>query len=522
MDDLKPWEKYGAAPTAQPAAGVPAPWEKYAGQPVPAAALDAPTPAPAPESPPQQPARTGLAETGHRLGVLGRGLVTGATGMAGLAGDALNTTLNALNWSGRMPRLDMPSAALQSAMTSAGVPQAENTPERIAQFAASLAAGSRDPAASLLTRNLPPAAAPTLSDRQQNISQAQTAGYKLLPSQTGEAGFTARMLEKFANKDNALRFVARPENQAVTDRLARSAAGLSDDAPLTADTLNSAISSTYTAGYKPIEQLGRITTGGAYRRALDKALSDFQGASRSFPAAVRNDVRDLIDGYRVRAMDAGDTVAAIQRLREEGTALYAANPKLAGANKAIATALENNIELNLNARGQDGADMLAAFRAARVQLAKQYVVRNVLKEGPDSANALRIAAQLNRNPGRLTNELALIGKMGNLAPSTMGIPAELPRSSGAPIVQSLLAAHFGGPGAGAAVASLPAGRSLARAAILSPWGQRAIGPATDPGMLSRLMSNPGAMNAMPTLLQQLQGGLFGPNTDPYQQPQPQQ
>lgn len=434
-----------------------------------------------------------------------------------MVGDATNALINrAGDAIGHNPRLGSgswgtPSQAIQRGIDSI-LPKPENTGEKVGDFVGSVVAGGAgrgvDPLMRAATKFMPGAAAPALTPRQQSIAEAQKAGYVFTPSQA-EGGVIGTSLEGLGGK-RAMSDLAAKRNQSVTDQLAKSAAGLPADAPLTNEVLNTAIKSTYDAGYEPIKQLGQLSNGSVYRKALDKVLTDFQGASASFPAAVKADVKDLVDSYRVTRFDSKDAVDAIQHLRDGASAAYAAgNNNLAKASTAVSQALEDSIANNLRARGKDGAAMLQQFQDARTQLAKQYMVRNAIKEGTGSVNALKIAAKLQSKPGLLTDELKQIGTMGSVAPHISGMPSEqsTPMASNLGGIPTAVAGWLGGPGAAAGVAGAPFARGALRHSLLMPPSQRMLGPRLDPNILARLGHNPSVLNAMPTAV--MQSGLYG-------------
>lgn len=472
---------------------------------------------------PEAPARTGAQEAGHRAGIVGRGLAAGVTGLPTLVGDAMTALMkHGPNPGGRWDQENMkyPSDTVQRLLTQAGLPEAETGTERAVEIGASMLGGQGDPLARLLTKHIAPAAGRVLSPQQQALHAGQAAGYRIPPSQAG-SGIVGNALESVAGKAPLAESLAR-KNQTVTNSLSRKAAGLPEDAPLTRETLESAINATYEAGYKPIEQLGRITTGGVYRRDLDKVLTDFMGSSRSFPAAAKTDVRNLVNSYRVREFNSADALSSIAQLRRDATAAYAAqNPTLAKANRAIAKALEDNIELNLRRAGEPAAEMLGNFRAARTQIAKQEQVSKFLEQSTGNVNAMKAAAKHQKSPTHLTDELKTIAEFAKNAgpvarvPSAVSTPTEF--GGGMHAAQMLVGTATGGFGTGAALAAMPFGRAGVRAAIGSNLGQRLIGPSTDPNIIAQLARNASVINAMPSML--MQSGLYG---DPYLPPRPNQ
>jgi len=421
---------------------------------------------------------------GLAAGTLGKGV----TGTAGLVADA------AAALAGQHDNL--PSQQFANLF-----PKPQGFAENAVDLAGQMAVGSKfDPLAKLATQGMaqaaPQARAPT--PREMTIQDARKAGYVVPPSQ-GRAGLGGRLLEGVAGSDQLAQEAAR-RNQLVTDTLAKRAAGLPEDAHLNEHTLKAAIDSTYKAGYGPLEGAGQMTNGRIYRKALDKVVNDFQGASGSFPGASHDDVRQLVDAYRVPTYDAKDAVDAIKSLRESATDSFArGNSQLAHAQRGVASALENSIELNLNARGQSGQDMLQAFRDARTQLAKQYVVQGAIKEGTGDVNALKIASALQRGKP-LTDELRTIGQFANTAGKSAAMPTQQGFTPNAIGPLAGLAGMLGGMPAAAAVGGAPMARWGLRSAILSGAGQRAlVDPKLAPSLMQQALADPRLIRGMPAL-----------------------
>lgn len=436
-------------------------------------------------------------------GLVGKGLAQGATSSLGMIGDALNTAVNFALPEGH--KLGMPSQVMQRGL-DAITPQAQGGAEKAVQFGATLAGGLLDPASKAIVAKsgVTPAQPRPPTPRENTIMEARRAGYVVPPSQ-GRGGLAGRVIEGFSNPSQ-LAHQAASRNQVVTDKLAKRAAGLAPEAELSDDALRAAINETYTRGYEPLAQAGRMTNGRIYRQNLDKVLSDYQGVSRSFPQAANDEVRQLVNSFRVRDYDAGDAIGAIRSLRESASGAFAAGKaELGKAQKAIAKALEDSIELNLSSRGEPGKAMLDAYRGARTQLAKQYTVRNAVREGSGSVDALKIASALQRGKP-LTDELRTIGKFANTVPKVAGVPREMAQAPNLGGLPTAAAGVLAGPWAGAAVAGTPFARMGVRSGLLSQAGQRAfVDPKLKPSLMEQALSNPALLRMLPAT----QVGLFG-------------
>lgn len=97
---------------------------------------------------PQAEPRTAFGETARQVGLTGRAAVTGLTALPTMAGDALNSLINAgtggVNriFGTNIPQLQMLSEVTQNAMNAAGVPQPQNATERVVQDVAGALAGT--------------------------------------------------------------------------------------------------------------------------------------------------------------------------------------------------------------------------------------------------------------------------------------------------------------------------------------------------------------------------------------------
>jgi len=119
-----------------------------------------------------QDVEAGVRDIPRQLGLTARAAATGAAGLPVMAGDALNSLLNMISGGvnravgTEIPALQMPSQALKSVLTSAGLPEPATKTERVVQDVASAMSGVAAPAAAVrgidpnvltrfLTENIP-------------------------------------------------------------------------------------------------------------------------------------------------------------------------------------------------------------------------------------------------------------------------------------------------------------------------------------------------------------------------------
>lgn len=453
------------------------------------------------------PAR-GLTERFLRgAGLVGQGLATGAAGTAGMLGDALNSGLNMALPAGH--QLGMPSQALQRGLNNMGAPQAENGAERAVAGISNFVGGAMlDP----LSRGMAKRFAPNVGQprpptpKEQTIMDARKAGYKLPPSQ-GHGGVTGALLEGLAGKERVAKDI-EIGNQQVTNRIARSEAGVAPGAPLTNDALEAAKQASVDAGYTPLKQAGQMSNGRVYRQALDSIESRYGNANPSFPGAAHDDVQALVNAYRRRSFDAGDAVESVQNLRRDASGAYrSGNNALAGAQKGISKALEDSMELNLG-----NSDKLDAFRTARTSLAKQNAVQRALVEGGGDVNAINMGQQFQKDPTKFSGGLDTMGRFA----SNFGSYAGMPKSE-VVVPTNHFTGYTGWGGIGAlgalatghpliaAAAAAPMARLGLRKSLMSEGAQRMfVDPKLGPGLLEKMLTDPRILRGMPAGIQ----GLF--------------
>ena len=437
----------------------------------------------------------------RQLGLTARAGVTGVTGLSSMLADLPVQGANLLG-----AKLPLPSQAQQQMMTKLGLPEPEGTGENVVQALSSMVAGGFDPVSGALqaaTKAKVPEGfgAQQATTRAETIKEVTKAGVKLPPSVAG-AGVGSRTLEGFGGTGRT-EALMRWQNKDVFNRLATKALKLPDDTPLSPQILDDLATATYKEGYLPITQAGNITTGRIYRESLDDVMKNLQGAAKSFPKAEKNDVKTLVDAYRVRQFDADDAIKATRQLRLDAKDAYSSgNNALGKAQRSIAEAIEDNIELNLKARGKDGAALLQQFKDARVHLSKIHAINDALVPGTGDIDALNIAAQASRGT-KFTEELATIAKAGS---PTFSKATRYPKEGLPPLFNpgDATMLGFGGsaaflnPGMGL-LAVIPTARAGARQLVSTTPFQKAFvqgtGQAPGPG----IFGNPITQRAIPSL-----------------------
>jgi hypothetical protein len=278
--------------------------------------------------------------------------------------------------------------------------------------------------------------------------------------------------------------VASMKNQAVTDRLARRALGLADDANLDIPTLTQIRQNAGNA-YQAVAGAGQVVPPAAYTQALDDAIKPFTSQSKSFPGRKVPAVVDDITSLKTQAFDAGDAIETIKVLRNDADAAYRAGDKLAGkAYKQAAEAMESAIDDHLVKIGAP-ADLLKNYRDARQTIAKTYTIQSALNPETGSINAQKLAGNLAKGKP-LSGELKQVANFATAFPKATQALKEAPKNlSPLDMVVALGGtAGTGNPMMLAGLAARPATRSLL---LSKPVQNMALKPGFRPSLTSQAL-----------------------------------
>lgn len=339
------------------------------------------------------------------------------------------------------------------------------------------------------------------------------AGYQVPPSMVRPT-LGNRIVESVAGKA-ATQQAASVNNQEITNALTRRAVGLPADAPLTPEAMQAIRRNAYQTGYEPLTNAGPLSTGRLYRQELDGIVANYEGAARSFPGAVRGDVREMVDGLRVRRLDSGDGIRMAQILRDNaGRAFASGDTALGRANRAAADAVEAQIERGARVQPQ----VMDNFREARRLMARTHTVEEAIPVGSGDVSARKLAAALQKG-APLTGELRTVAEFANNYPKAVQPPQMVgsPGVSKLGVVGSAAAggagALFGGPvGAGIAAGASLAAPRVAEAMLLRRGKQQSLIPQYGTSPIDRLLFAPipqlstGAMLPPALLAEELRRG----------------
>jgi hypothetical protein len=322
------------------------------------------------------------------------------------------------------------------------------------------------------------------SVRDGVAAAAREKGYVIPPVQTNPT-IGNRITEGLAGKINTAQ-AASIKNQSITNRTVANSLGLDPTKPITKDALNGLRQQAGQA-YEAVANIGDITPGEAYRKALDKIVEPYVKAAQSFPNAKMNPIVQEINTLRTPSFDSASAVAKIRELRAGADKAYAGGDKELGkALKSGAQALEDAIDAKLQTI-PNAQDLLNGFRNARQLIAKTYTVENALNESTGNVAARKLAQQLGRGKP-LSGDLKSVAQFAQAFPKAADeVASSMPGVSPLDFYASGgLSALTGNPAAMAAIAVRPG----ARATILSRPYQKAFGQQSyDPSFLLRMLGS---------------------------------
>jgi hypothetical protein len=325
--------------------------------------------------------------------------------------------------------------------------------------------------------------------RDANALAAQKLGFVVTPGSLTPTGANV-VKERIAGK-TYLEQLGSINNQQMADKVARSATGLPENAPLTPESMKNIREAEYNKGYVPIKKLGSIAADDAYITDLANIEAKYTGPSKSFPEAVPDEVGKLIKKYTVDKFDSADAVDVIKNLREQASSNFRKGENaLAKSQLDISTALEGQIARTLETSGDPKlAGLLEQFKTSRQRMAISHTVEDAIRVGSGSVDAKKLGRDI-QNDKFMTGDLKTVAEFANTFPRVNVPPATI----GTPGAGSVLGRSFSGAlGAGSGLLASggnPYGAMVGAAApelvsagmrqyMLSKMGQRKILPKYD-------------------------------------------
>jgi hypothetical protein len=421
--------------------------------------------------------RTLPQDMARQLALTGRNVVTGATAIPGIFADAAMAGVNLATGGNQQ----MPTQALQGAMTRAGVPEAQTGLERGLGVVQSAMAGAKVPMPQMGAQA--PAnfqRAPTNVERE--FAATRGAGYVVPPS-TIKPTMGNVAVESLGGKI-ATAQTASVRNQDVTNALAARSVGLSPNQALTKSALKDVRDK---AGrvYEQVANVGKVSPDTDFftdianiRTASSRIKQDFPDAS----LAAADKIDGLVKSLARPGFDSRSGLEYIKSLRQQATDNLAGQSvtpdsrALGNAQRQAADAIEDLIGRQVAQSGNP--QLMREFDEARRLIAKTYTVQNAL-ETTGNVNAAKLA-QLLRKDRPLSPELTTAARFAGAFPKAAAMPERI----GGPGVSALDATMAGAGGAlglalqspqtAAAALAFPFARYGARNLALSEALQRSL------------------------------------------------
>ena len=323
------------------------------------------------------------------------------------------------------------------------------------------------------------APAPAMSKTQQAAQRAAADGYVLPPTQANPS-LLNRFAEGFAGKIRTQQ-TASTFNQETSNRLAKRAIGLADEAELSDAALEAVRKNAGKAYAAVANSPAPLKATPRYTAQINKLGDEWAKAADEFPDLVKNDaILGLRQSLLKEEMTPSGAIAVVRKLRFDAKAnLRAAEPEkraLGFAQRRAADAVDELVETNLSRAGQK--KLAESYKNARVLIAKTYDVEAALNDATGNVSARHLGALMDRG-APLTGELKRVAQFARAFPKA----AQNVDTIGSQTAISPLDTAAAGIGAAASgrpeVLGAIVGRPAVRSAILSgPYQRAAVVPKT--------------------------------------------
>lgn len=243
--------------------------------------------------------------------------------------------------------------------------------------------------------------------KQTTLASSRKAGYAVPPSTTNPTT-TNKILESLGGKI-ATEQDASIRNQSVTNTLAKRALGLTDDAPITQESLQ-ALRAEAGRAYGTIAKAGEVKLDEKATQALDELASKYTSSKLAETIGGGNDIPKIVQAIKDEPLNGKSALDAIKLLREKADTSYAQGDKALGkAYRSLSGTIENLMERNLS------GDTLKEFRNARQLIAKSYSVEGALNPSTGNVVATKLASQLAKGKP-ISGDLLTAARFGQAFP----------------------------------------------------------------------------------------------------------
>ena len=385
-----------------------------------------------------------------------------------------------------LPALAMPWRALPAVAASEyGSPTERAARGGMALAGTALAVGGSRAASGALEASKARAAQNAATN--QSTAKFRDAGLAMPPSMTNPT-LANRVVEGVSGGTKTEQAFSK-RNQPIFDRLIKRDLGIPDGAPVTSKTLES-IRAEAGKSYKAIQDVPKYVTDDAFAQEIQSLRP---ALSSEVPEMANPAIDNLIKGLSKPEFSGKTAVDLVKRLRYQAGANFEhradpGRPELAQAQRAAADAIEDVIERNLTAMGDEAK--LAAFRAAREKIAKTWAAESALNESGNFA-AKELGKMLDKGKP-LSGGMKTVAEFAERFPKSSQTIDAATKANPFSVVDALFS---GGAAAATANPALLAGifaRPALRAGISSQPYQQLMGRASEKprGMLgARALDN---------------------------------
>jgi len=306
----------------------------------------------------------------------------------------------------------------------------------------------------------------------ESIRAAHDAGYKLTPK-AAKAGVAARAVETAAGSPRLAQELAA-HNAENTARLARRDVGLPDDVPATPEA-TAKIREEAGQDYAAVKEVGQFENDAQYTKDLDSIIGPVKAAADDYPGLLDSPLFKHIEALRQGEVSTASAVEAVKQLRSKADVAFRAGDKrLGGAYRAAAEAVDGSMDRALGQMAENGDPALAEavdkYRAARVRIAKTYLLDDAMDGKPGEVNAKAYARALDKGVP-LTGDAKTIAEFAKNF-GDEGLAAKKGKSGAiGPTWHDIILGALVHPGSLAAVPAVVA-RPVARRVLGSDFAQR--------------------------------------------------
>ena len=216
----------------------------------------------------------------------------------------------------------------------------------------------------------------------QGIVDAIEAGFKVTPK-AGRGGKPSRMAQTAAGSAR-LEQELSAHNSENAARLAREDIGVAPDEPLTRD-LTERVRKEAGEAYAVLDDVGRVDLDKQFAADVSRVAQPFVEGGKDFPQLARNAIIQAAQDLKVDSAEVRSVLEVVKDLRNKSDIAFRSGDKqLGNSYRALAQAADNAIDRAIDRApaGTVPENAVQAYRAARVRIAKSYMVDEAMNAKP--------------------------------------------------------------------------------------------------------------------------------------------